>query len=335
MSIFNNWLTGGRRETRSSYTDLLVENAIAAAQGTAATRLQAAVEAAGGLWERGLSTGVCERLTRRQLGIIGRSLLLRGEVVFPIEQGKVGALPAASWDVRGKGGDPGRWTYRITMASPSATRTVVKAGADVLHVRIGIQPSRPWAGVSPLANAEGTRAVLARLEQSMSDEAGTAVGFVIPVPEARMDDLELATDIRNLRGRAVLGGTTAGGWGEGRGAAPTRDWQAQRLGPRFTADEVQARTDVERSVLAAAGVPVDLVIPSSGGDAREAWRRFLHATLGPVAALIGEELARVNLSGSVDLSGLGASDLAGRARAYGQLRKAEMPDADARRICGF
>ena len=189
------------------------------------------------------------------------------------------------------------------MASPSATRTVVKAGADVLHVRIGIQPSRPWAGVSPLANAEGTRAILARLEQSMADEAGTPTGYIIPVPSSRVDDADLAADIRALRGRAVLGETTAGGWGEGRGAAPTRDWQGQRLGPRFTADEVAARADVERSVLAAAGVPVDLVVPASGGDARESWRRFLHGTLGPIAELIAEELTRVGLSGSVDLSG--------------------------------
>ena len=82
-------------------------------------------------------------------------------------------------------------------------------------------------------------------------------------------------------------------------------------------------------------MPVDLVVPASGGDARESWRRFLHGTLAPVAGLIAEELSRVGLTGSVDLSGLGASDLAGRARAYAQLRKAQMPDDQARVICGF
>ena len=37
--------------------------------------------------------------------------------------------------------------------------------------------------------------------------------------------------------------------------------------------------DVKRSILAACGVRVSLVIPTAGAGAREGWQRFLHGTL--------------------------------------------------------
>ena len=87
-------------------------------------------------------------------------------------------------------------------------------------------------------------------------------------------------------------------------------------------------------LLAAAGVPVELVTSRSGTDTREGWRRFLWSTIAPVGRIVAAEAQRV-LGGRIDWAALGASDLAGRARTYRLLRDAGMTDAEARRICGF
>lgn len=56
------------------------------------------------------------------------------------------------------------------------------------------------------------------------------------------------------------------------------------------------------------------------------------ATIAHAIVLVSAELRRLGLDADIDLSGLNARDLAGRARAYGQLRKAGMTDSEARRI---
>ncbi len=328
------WPFSRRAESRESYTDREVNAAVAAAEGQTQTVALAAIEACAGLWERAFSAAQSPVLTRSQLGVIGRSLLLHGESVWLVEGGRLSA-GASTFTVRGASPDPNAWHYRLTIPVPGRSLTPDRSGRDVFHPRIAVDRKVPYRGCSPLANASGTRAILAALETSMAQEGATPTGQILPVPESRASDADLAADVRNLKGRAVLGETMSGGWGEGRGAAPTRDWQAQRLGPQFTPDEVQVRTDVERSVLAAAGVPIGLVTPTSGADAREDWRRFLASTIGPVAAVVTAELERVGLDGTLDFAALQASDLGGRARAYGQLRKAEMDEGDAKRICGF
>ena len=42
---------------------------------------------------------------------------------------------------------------------------------------------------------------------------------------------ELISDLRTVRGRVLLLETTGAGWGDGRGAAPMRDWRPERPGP--------------------------------------------------------------------------------------------------------
>ena len=49
--------------------------------------------------------------------------------------------------------------------------------------------------------------------------------------------------------------------------------------------------DVKRSILAACGVRVSLVISAAGAGAREGWRRFLHGTLRRVAAWSARSLS--------------------------------------------
>ena len=204
----------------------------------------------------------------------------------------------------------------------------------MLHFRIDVDTARPWAGVSPFTRSAVTRGILCEVERSLRDEHRSPVGTVIAIP-ATDSTSELAADIAALAGRVVLGETTAGGWSEGRSAAPAGDWRPQRIGPMPAQFTIQTRLDTERSLMGAAGVPVALVNPEAGTDSRESWRRFLHGTLSPVARLVSAELERVGLSGGLSFNRLGASDLAGRSRAYKQLTEAGMDAAEVRRICGF
>ena len=61
--------------------------------------------------------------------------------------------------------------------------------------------------------------------------------------------------------------TTSGGWGEGRGAAPQSDWKPQRIGAAFPDSLRALRGDAEACILAACGVPVELITARSDGAA--------------------------------------------------------------------
>ena len=126
-------------------------------------------------------------------------------------------------------------------------------------------------------------------------------------------------------------------WGSGTGPPSQRDWQPQRFGPSAAQWSVAYREQLMIEPLAAAGVPAELVALATAGDSREAWRRFLHSTIAPVARIVSAETARVVGAAPVpiDFSALHASDLQGRARAYRQLTESGMTALEARRICGF
>ena len=61
---------------------------------------------------------------------------------------------------------------------------------------------------------------------------------------------------------------------------------------------------------------------SDGTAQRESWRRFLHGSVQPLAALVSQELSeKLDVDISLDLSRIGASDISGRARSFGSLVK--------------
>ena len=112
----------------------------------------------------------------------------------------------------------------------------------------------------------------------------------------------------------------------------------QRLGFDAPATLGELRRQLEESVAGAAGVPAELLYsgPGGGGAAREAYRRWYHAQLVPLADSIAAELSRVlERPVSLNLRELGAADIAGRARAYGSLVGANMEPARAAEIAGL
>ena len=316
-------------EVRESYTDQRVAAAVARATGETPAGV-AAVEAAVGMWERAFASARSETLTAAQLALIGRSLLLRGESVWHIGRG--GRLAPASHPVTVQGGlYEGSWTYKLTLAGPTSTRTVSATAGTVAHFRIGTEPGRPWAGCSPLANAKLTRDALAFVERSLSQEHQGPVGSMIAVQDPE-SNTEVATSIGAASGAVLLGESAATGVA---GDAQRNDWDSHRFGPNPSQSTVLARDNLERAVWSAAGVPVELLRPSSGVDAREAWRRFLFAVITPLGAIVSGELRRLGLDPAVDWTELRASDLASRSRSYKQLTEAGVAAARAEELCGF
>ncbi|MDE0338423.1 MAG: hypothetical protein OXI80_12190 [Caldilineaceae bacterium] len=317
--------------------DELLTLRLAMAAGTATGPLDAstiaAAEIAAGLWERALSAGRSDVLSAAELAIVGRHLVTRGESVWLVP---VGGRPVvcADWDVRSAGARPADWWYRVSIAGPSGQVERTADAASVLHFRIRVSDKAPWRGRSPWAVATTTAALASHLEASLTAEESGPIGHVLPVPDLGNAG-GVADALPTLRGRTVLGETMGAGWEAGGARAPaTREWQPVRIGPEPPENQRALRSDVQDALLAAAGVPVELVRGS--GDAREAWRRFLFATIEPVGRLVAAEARRVlGGSGRLDWADLAASDLQGRARAFRQLTDAGMDAEEARRICGF
>ena len=305
--------SGPDRAERRSYESLIVQAVEDQALGLSVLRplVLGCLEACASMYARAFAsaavepqTAVSVAVTPAALASIARGLIRHGESVHLIDVDAAGVrlLDVATWDVTGPAGGP--WRYRVTVAGPSSTTTrTVEAGA-VVHCRYSTDPARPWAGRSPLSWAGETGRLAAALERALGDEAGGPVGNLIPIPSDGGDGGEddplaaLKSDIRALRGRAALVETTAAGWAEGRAAAPMRDWQPVRLGANPPAALVELRQAVEVTVAAACGVPAVLVMATGDGTAqRESYRRWLHASVQPLARLVeaelGEKLAHV------------------------------------------
>ena len=90
-------------------------------------------------------------------------------------------------------------------------------------------------------------------------------------------------------------------------------------------------------VLAACGVSAELFMPGDATGQRESWRRFLHGSVQPLADLLAGELAvKLDAPGlRLNFDRLFASDLSGRARAFGSMVQGGMDATRAARLAGL
>ena len=115
-----------------------------------------------------------------------RRVVLQGNAVFMLdidESGALGLVPASSFEVGG-GFAPSSWVYKLELPRPSGapvTRTVPAAG--VLHVKVRAPSSRPWQGVSPLAECGLTSSALASVEKSLGLDSAPPSGLLLPTPD--------------------------------------------------------------------------------------------------------------------------------------------------------
>ena len=345
------------RETREAipFTDAVVAALAAQATGTTAgdPSAIAALETAAGIWARCFAaakvkpdTPRTRAITPAVLALIARDLIRRGESLFlvDVEQGAVMLRASGSWDVRG-GWREAEWWYRLDLFGPSGNITKFVPGDEVVHCRYAFDPSRPWLGLSPLQWARATGRLAANLELRLGEEAGASVGFMFTYPQApkRGDtDAEdqtkaLRSDIRSGKGRHLLVQTTAAGLGEGRQAAPQKDWVQSRFG----ADPPQAlatlRSDAGLAVLNACGVPPALATDADGTSQRESWRRFVMGGVEPVARTVALELgAKLDVPDlAFSFDSLWAHDLAGRASSFKAMVTAGMEVERAAGLAGL
>ncbi len=328
-----------QRETRQSgYTDAVIAAIVQASTGTTtSTTSTAAVESAAGLLGRAFASAevsspnneITRAITPEILNLIGRTLLRDGESVWAIDvvDGRLSLLPAGSWTVNGYSTDPMEWWYRLDMFSPSGSTTRYLPGASILHFKYSVDASRPWVGLSPLQWASTSARLNAEAERSLADEAGGPIAQMLSIPvdggDGGDDDTlaMLKKDIAAARGGALLVETTSSGWGDGQSAAPHRDWHARRLGPDPAGGLNTARRESMAGILAACGVPPDLMDPDSSGTAqREAYRRWFASTAQPIARIVEHELSvKLETPVSLDMTSLYAHDLVGRAAAFQRL----------------
>ena len=329
------WQRRERRDSGGDFSDAVVRLVEAQAVGTAAdTSSTAAVEAASGALSRAFASAevvaapwVAEAVSPGFLAQVGRDLIRSGDSMHVIRMGAAGMprlIPASSWHWEGSH-DPDSWTVRVTAYGPSTSTTWNLPASGVVFVRWGSAPGQPYVGIGPLSWAHTTARLQSEAERSLADEAQGPIAQLLAIPadggDAGDDDSlkMLKSDIAAARGAALLVETSAAGWGEGRTAAPQRDWQASRLGPMPPESMVRMADAAFARVLAACGVPPPLFTDADGTSQREAVRRWHLNTVLPLARLVEHELS-VKLETDVRLKfDHYPLDLAGRAQAFQKL----------------
>ena len=346
----------GFRETRSTggYTDQLTRllvHQVSTVTETDPLRT-ASVETAAGIWGRSFASVKVEPdtaaavLTPSIMNLIGRELIRTGEILFRVSvtDGKRMLTPASHWDVQGNP-EPSTWRFKVQLAGPDSETDVMLTWPEVVFLRWATNAVRRWEGLSPLQVADATGALSGSLERSLANEAKTPHGFLLPVPAAdevtedETDPLaDMKKDLAGLDGGLSVVETTHHGWGEGRGAAPQKDWMPNRLGPSPPQALCTLREDVHRTILSACGISPAMTGGRSDGTARrEAYRTFAHMSLAPVGRIVAAELAaKLDIPNlRFDWSGLMAGDITGKARAFKSLVGGGMAVEEAASLSGL
>ena len=309
----------------------------------------AALESAAGLYARCLSAAVvrdggraADALTPPVLALMARNLIRRGEDHHRIyvRRGIMVLEPCGFAYAHGAGPDPLSWTYNCTLYGPTDSRHEWTPATAMLHTRYAIDASRPWLGVPPWSWAFTSGCAIAAVETLLRDQAKAPHGYLLSVPEAPQpgddDDVRpldaFRSDVSAAKGASLIV-ESPDRWDESnsmRGSASS-SFAVTRFGMDPTV-AVALRTETGRDVLSACGVPPTLFVANSDGTAqREAFRRFLHSSLRPMARLIETE-ARSKLDApglTLDLSEIWAADVAGRARSFKAFVESGMAAEDA------
>ena len=297
-----------KRQSGGDFSDAVVRLIEAQAAGTAADASStAAVEAASGALSRAFASAEVlgpawaqEAASPGFLAQVGRDLIRSGDsmhVIRTTRAGQVMLVPASSWHWEGND-DPDSWTVRVTTYGPSTSTTRNLPASGVVYVRWGGTPGQPYVGTGPLSWASTTARLQSEVERSLADEAGGPIANLIPFPADGGDDDDADDELKALkatiagaRGKALLLETLAAAYGEGRQAAPAKDWVPNRLGPMPPESMATIRKDTFAAVLSACGCSVAMFDDSDGTAKREALRQWHLGTVRPLARMLEVELS--------------------------------------------
>jgi len=310
-----NLLPFRRREPveKRNYTDTVTNALIEASADAAASGYIAALEIAGGHLSRAFMSATvggagAGAFTPAVMAHIGRALIETGEAVYARQANEL--VRGLQYSILPDG------RYQLELAG----RQIVVPADRAFHVTWNLDPSS-LRGVAPLANARKLRDLTRKLETSMGEEAGAAVGYLLPIPSDGQGGnvAQLKDDLASLKGNIAVIETQATWTGDAGRAPPRAEFSLVRMGANIPEGNVALYTQATESALAACGLPVQLVQKSDGTAQREAWRRFLHGTVAPLGRLVTAEAARIGLAITLDWDQLFASDIQGRARAFQSL----------------
>ena len=327
------WQKIERRDSGGDFSDTVVRLIEAQAAGTAVDASStAAIEAAAGALSRAFAAAkvegaswVQETITPGFLAQVGRDLIRSGDSMHVIQmRDRVQLIPCSSYHWEGNH-SPDSWTVRATAYGPSTSTTWNLPARSVVFVVWGSTPGQTYVGTGPTSWANTTARLQAEAERSLADEAKGPLAQLIAVPQdggdgSTDDPLKLLkADVASARGKALFLETTSAGWGDGKTAAPKRDWQAERLGPEPPDAMVKVSKESFARMLAACGCSPALFDDSDGTSKREALRQWFMGTVKPLARLLETELT-MKLEAPVELVfDSYPLDLAGRAQAFQKL----------------
>ena len=307
---------------QSVYVDAVIESILSRNSADPAPRAAttAALEIAAGVVGRAFASAMIDgagMLEPSMLNGMARRMISGGETVWYFDG--VTFVPAPRYETVGSY-RPETWEYRIEIDSPSGRMFQARVPrSGMIHAMYSFNDEQPWIGVGPLQRAIESGQLAANIERSLSQETSGSVGYLLPIPADGTDEsiASFKADLKNLNGKTSVVETTAGGWGEGRIAAPRQDYVPQRIGPNPPPSMPAVHAAIQNAVLASCGVPIELVVAADGTGQREAWRRFMHGTLQPLSLILATELTRALGRGvTLTFDRLFASDIAGRARAF-------------------
>ena len=184
-----------------------------------------------------------------------------------------------------------------------------------------------------LAQASTTLAAQARADAALMEELGVPGGALLPVAGGTLPATAPPRDRSRPGGFEQLPNTLRGtllpvkaqkSSYASAGDAAVNEWSQTRIGPSPPGPLVTLQAQLSRAVLAAAGIPPNMV-DGSGAAAREARRTFLAATGRMLADLVAEEATRALGRPTTATLRAGEGDMIMRARAVKQLTDAGMP----------
>lgn len=324
------------RSSGAGYTAQVIQARNAFVSGASGmAELTATVQGCVSMWESAFAMADCsaqDLLTRRHMALIGRSMALRGEIIFLIDGERL--VPAFDWEVTTRGSDPR--AYRLGIPETGGGRSVTALPGEVIHLRTGADLTAPWAGTSPLRRSSLTADLLHTLESALREVYQNAPlgSQLVPMPEGSAEDMEeMRQTFRARRGHAMVIEGVAQAIAAGMN--PQLGQKREDLSPDLQRSMTRETLDQARaSILMAYGVIPALSNPSATGPViREAQRHLAQWTLQPLAELLAEECsAKLGTAVQIDcMRPLQAFDTGGKARALGAIIKA-MAEAKAEGI---